>query len=120
VDPALGVYVIDRYTYHALEFLEKVHPGSTKTMGQFLKVCPRHQCISTVSKRTDLFQRDPDKVLLTDFFGSVRNVELLQDTIKLANVSLPADKAQCTKDGCSDTEGKKQTLQYANQFPFPS
>ena len=38
VDPALGVYVIDRYTYHALEFLEGVQPGSTKTMGQFVSL----------------------------------------------------------------------------------
>ena len=40
VDPALGVYVIDRYTYHALDFLEQVHPGSTKTMGQFVSPSP--------------------------------------------------------------------------------
>nr|KAG5689879.1 hypothetical protein BaRGS_002390 [Batillaria attramentaria] len=97
VDPALGVYVIDRYTYHALDFLEGVQPGSKKTMGQFLKVCPRHQCISTVSVRKDLFQRDPDKVLLTDFFGSVRNVELVHDTIHLQNVSLETDEATCSK-----------------------
>ncbi len=25
VDPAIGVYIIDRYTYYALEFLEKVY-----------------------------------------------------------------------------------------------
>ena len=36
MDPAIGVYVIDRYTYYALEFLERVEPGSKKTMGQFV------------------------------------------------------------------------------------
>ena len=36
VDPAIGVYVIDRYTYYALEFLEKVTPTSTKTIGDFV------------------------------------------------------------------------------------
>ncbi|KAJ8300067.1 hypothetical protein KUTeg_021586, partial [Tegillarca granosa] len=35
VDPSIGVYVIDRYTYYALEFLETVKPGSKKTIGQF-------------------------------------------------------------------------------------
>ncbi|XP_076436653.1 GPI-anchor transamidase-like [Babylonia areolata] len=123
VDPALGVYVIDRYTYHALEFLEGVRPGSTKTMGQFLNVCPRSQCISTVSKRTDLFQRDPDKVLLTDFFGSVHNVELVQDVIRLANLSaesppLSSSSSSCLKEECGAASGK-QTLQYADQFPLP-
>ncbi|KAK7474083.1 hypothetical protein BaRGS_00006195 [Batillaria attramentaria] len=118
VDPALGVYVIDRYTYHALDFLEGVQPGSKKTMGQFLKVCPRHQCISTVSVRKDLFQRDPDKVLLTDFFGSVRNVELVHDTIHLQNVSLETDEATCSKDGCEGSSTGEQ-LAYAEQFPKP-
>ena len=36
VDPAIGVYIIDRYTYYALDFLEKVTPNSDKTMGQFV------------------------------------------------------------------------------------
>ena len=36
VDPAIGVYVIDRYTYHALEFLERVTPTSKKTMDEFV------------------------------------------------------------------------------------
>jgi glycosylphosphatidylinositol transamidase (GPIT) subunit GPI8 len=36
VDPAIGVYIIDRYTYYALEFLERVEPDSAKTMGEFV------------------------------------------------------------------------------------
>ena len=52
-----------------------------------LKVCPKRQCISTVAVRTDLFARNPDKVLITDFFGSVRNVELSVNTMQLSNVS---------------------------------
>merc|ERR1712212_1293183 len=71
VDPAIGVYIIDRYTYYALEFLERVTPNSKKTMGEFLKVCPKRVCISTVGTRTDLFRRNPDLVPITDFFGSV-------------------------------------------------
>ncbi|XP_042899308.2 putative GPI-anchor transamidase [Parasteatoda tepidariorum] len=82
-DPTIGVYVIDRYTYYALEFLEKVQKGSTKTIGQFLQVCPKRVCISTVTSRKDLFPASPDKVLLTDFFGSVRNVELTKNLVDL-------------------------------------
>jgi len=49
VDPAIGVYIIDRYTYYALEFLESVQPDSHHTMAQFLKVSlqlirPLHVC----------------------------------------------------------------------------
>ncbi|KAL5011339.1 hypothetical protein ScPMuIL_009890 [Solemya velum] len=119
VDPAIGVYVIDRYTYYALEFLEKVNPGSKKTMGQFLKVCPKHQCTSTVSVRTDLFNRDPNRVLLTDFFGSVRNVELLTDTITLDDVihkpHVQHAEESCSTESCSKTVNKTK-LKYSRQF----
>lgn len=113
VDPSIGVYVIDRYTYYALEFLETVTPGSKKTMGQFLEVCPKYQCISTVAKRTDLFRRDVNKVLLTDFFGSVRNVELLPDSIHLQNATLHTHS-----EDSSDVKSDKP-LSYAQQFPMP-
>jgi len=74
VDPAIGVYIIDRYTYYALAFLERVQPNSTKTMSEFLAVCPKRVCISTVGVRTDLFKRNTSHVPITDFFGAVRQV----------------------------------------------
>uniref|UniRef100_A0A182U900 GPI-anchor transamidase n=1 Tax=Anopheles melas TaxID=34690 RepID=A0A182U900_9DIPT len=51
IDPAIGVYIIDRYTYNALEFLERVEWNSKKTMGDFKRtirfyarrVCHQHQ-----------------------------------------------------------------------------
>ena len=62
IDLSQGVYIIDRYTYYALEFLEGVERGSKKTMGQLLEVCPQRLCMSTVGNRTDLFPRDPYQV----------------------------------------------------------
>ena len=52
-----------------------------------MRVCPRSQCVSTVAVRTDLFQRDPEKVLITDFFGGVRNVEITTPHVVLENVT---------------------------------
>lgn len=49
------------------------------------KVCPKSQCVSTPGHRTDLFLRDPGSVLITDFFGSVRKVELTMDAISLTD-----------------------------------
>ncbi|KAK3781307.1 hypothetical protein RRG08_018934 [Elysia crispata] len=119
VDPALGVYVIDRYTYYALEFLENVKPGSKKTMAQFFKVCPKHLCISTVSTRTDLFPRDVSHTLLTDFFGSVRNVELLTETSPLSkiNTSSPTKVETCSKDTCKVMNKKLEKFSYPDQIP---
>nr|SVE77652.1 EOG090X07K0 [Daphnia lumholtzi] len=83
VDPAIGVYIIDRYTYYALEFLEHVTPISNHTLGQFLKVCPKYLCLSTVGFRSDLFKRDPNRVFITDFFGSQKRIEMAADPIVL-------------------------------------
>lgn len=53
VDPAIGVYIIDRYTYYALEFLESVQPDSQHTMGQFLKVCSTHHSVLSLTLTAD-------------------------------------------------------------------
>lgn len=82
VDPSIGVYIIDRFTYYALEFLENVTPTSNQAMRLFTRMCPKYQCVSTVGVRDDLFQRDLDEVLVTDFFGSIRDVQILPHVVK--------------------------------------
>lgn len=72
-----------------------------------MKVCPRDYCLSTVGVRRDLFRRDPDKVPVTDFFGSLRPVEL---TTNIMNV-LPV-KSNHTK-----IEEPKGKYSYVTQFP---
>jgi phosphatidylinositol glycan class K len=52
-----------------------------------LAVCPKRVCISTVGVRKDLFLRDPNKVLITDFFGSLRPVELTVSGLNLTATS---------------------------------
>ncbi|KAL0604055.1 GPI-anchor transamidase, partial [Plecturocebus cupreus] len=80
-DPAIGVHLMDRYTFYVLEFLEEINPASQTNMNDL--VCPKSLCVSTPGHRTDLFQRDPKNVLITDFFGSVRKVEITTETINL-------------------------------------
>ncbi|KAG9511142.1 putative GPI-anchor transamidase, partial [Fragariocoptes setiger] len=79
-DPAIGVYVIDRYTNYVLAFLEKIDAAkaSNTTMSEFFKVCPKEVCISTVSIRKDLFTRDVSKIPITDFFGNKLEQELIE------------------------------------------
>lgn len=47
VDLELGVYMVDRFTYHLLEFLETIAPNASKKLSEMAKVCPKSQCIST-------------------------------------------------------------------------
>ncbi|KRZ92101.1 putative GPI-anchor transamidase [Trichinella sp. T8] len=61
LDSTLGVYMIDRYTYYALGFLQSVWPNSNRTLAEFLACCPKSKCLSTVGVRTDLFNKDPSK-----------------------------------------------------------
>ncbi|XP_055497294.1 GPI-anchor transamidase isoform X2 [Leucoraja erinacea] len=82
-DLAIGVHLMDRYTYYLLEFLEDIWPASQNSMLDLFKVCPTSLCVSTPGHRTDLFQRNPGDVLITDFFGSVRKVEMTTDIIRL-------------------------------------
>jgi len=114
VDPAIGVYIIDRYTYYALEFLERVKPDSKNTMGEFLKVCPKRVCISTVGTRTDLFKRDPNKVPITDFFGSVRRVEVTDNAVNISGDNLDKVK-QDEKQYSKPLAAEK--FHFVDQFP---
>jgi len=82
VDPSIGVYIIDRFTYYALDFLEQVTANSSHTLQQLLKVCPRSVCLSTVGVRLDLYRRDPATVRVTDFFGSVRQTQLVKGPVE--------------------------------------
>ncbi|XP_065917155.1 GPI-anchor transamidase-like isoform X2 [Dysidea avara] len=79
-DEQIGVHIIDSWTYYALEFLNKVTPKSQATMQQFFDSFNPKLVKSNPGIRKDLFRRDLRKVLVTDFFGSVRNVELHNHT----------------------------------------
>lgn len=73
-----------------------------------LSVCPKRVCISTVGVRKDLFQRDPYKVPITDFFGAVRPVAI---TTSLLDVT--PFKANKT----TSIETNKVKYKYVPQMP---
>jgi len=116
VDPKIGVYVIDRFTYYALEFLEKLKQDSQKTINDFFHCCPKHLCISEVTWRTDLFtKRDYRKTLLTDFIGNVRRT----DIVMLDNQSLDQNFLNITKQESSEKQTElKQQFAYMPQMPI--
>ncbi|CAH3041700.1 unnamed protein product [Porites lobata] len=116
-DPAIGVHVIDRYTYYVLQFLEGVTPNSKATVGDLFSYTTPNLVISTPGVRSDLFKRDPKKVLVTDFFGSVHSVE-----ISNSSASDVQQESLCRGDGCpapvrnkSPKTAEKRVLR--EQFP---
>ncbi|XP_030631401.1 GPI-anchor transamidase [Chanos chanos] len=111
-DLAIGVHLMDRYTFYLLEFLEDVHPASQTNMNDLFKVCPKSQCVSTPGHRTDLFQRDPGSVLVTDFFGNVRKVEITTETINLTSLTVQQEEKKLVKP-----EIQSEDLTYVDQLP---
>jgi len=90
-------------------------------LGQFMAVCPKRVCISTVSVNTNNYIRDPNKVALTDFFGNVVAVELIR-----TDESTQVDKIDITSDEKSynRSEYKLKSKEvdhkwhYVTPFPF--
>ncbi|XP_043942779.1 GPI-anchor transamidase [Protopterus annectens] len=110
-DLGIGVHLMDRYTYYLLEFLEGIHPASQANMNDLFQVCPSSLCVSTPGHRIDLFQRNPGSVLITDFFGSVRKVEITTETLKLHAVSEDKSLRSLNKEISSEP------LKYMEQLP---
>uniref|UniRef100_A0A8C5R439 GPI-anchor transamidase n=1 Tax=Leptobrachium leishanense TaxID=445787 RepID=A0A8C5R439_9ANUR len=110
-DAGVGVHLMDRYTFYVLEFLEEIHPASHNNMHDLFQVCPKSLCVSTPGHRTDLFQRDPQTVLITDFFGSVRKVELTKDPVIIKPHLEQRQKRFSSADAMMDA------VKYAHQLP---
>ncbi|CAG8467872.1 4566_t:CDS:2 [Ambispora leptoticha] len=84
MDTDIGVAVIDRFTYYNLEFLEKIDMQSKSTLKDLFDSYDPNLIHSTPGVRSDLFRRPLDKVLVTDFFGNVQNVELTEQKYNLS------------------------------------
>ena len=84
-DVEIGVAVIDRFTYYCLDFLEQIDKNSTLTLQDLFDSFTFERIHSHVGVRTDLFDRDPSEVLITDFFANVQNV--IPDNSKPLSIS---------------------------------
>jgi len=86
-----------------------------------VQVCPPRQCISHVAVRSDLFQRDVNKTPITDFFGSVRNVEISNEMLSLDDRPVVAKQRHCDNSSCHDDTKqlpRRPKVFYASQMPF--
>lgn len=112
-DSTLGVPVIDRWTYYILQYLEGVKPGSKKTMKDFFEqTSKQHLVRSLPTVREDLFPRLLNETLLTDFFGSVRTVEITN--IPHSNMKpIQTDQVRTPKESTK----RKVKLYYIPQLP---
>ncbi|KAI9033259.1 peptidase C13 family-domain-containing protein [Hyaloraphidium curvatum] len=99
-DLDIGVAVIDRFTYYNLETLERLDLDSHDTLQQLFATYDPALIHSDPGFRNNL-SRALDRVLITDFFGGVTNVELTHAGYPLSDpdpAELEADLADVLKD----------------------
>lgn len=77
-DVEIGVAVIDRFTYYTLEFLENVTTTSNLTLQNLFDSYTFDKIHSNVGVNTDLYNRDPKNVLLTDFFANIQQSVIVE------------------------------------------
>ncbi|KAH3677143.1 hypothetical protein WICMUC_001898 [Wickerhamomyces mucosus] len=93
-DVEIGVAVIDRFTYYNLEYLEKVERNSTLTMKDLFDSYNFDDIHSNTGIGLDLFKRDLNDVLITDFFGNIQSFvddEVENDILELLNYNKESD-----------------------------
>lgn len=113
-DHEIGVYVIDRWTYYTLEFLEKLHPSSQAKLSQLIKLYSTADIRSTPQySNLALFSRDINSVLITDFFGSVRQTVLFKGDVVPLNIT-----EQGGGSGGSEVVRTEVQLTSVDQLPF--
>ena len=75
-DYDVGLPLIDRYTRAVLEFMEQVTRTSTATLQDLFSSVDQVDTFSTQQVRSDLYGRPLEHVRVTDFLGSVAQVQL--------------------------------------------
>ncbi|TKR77635.1 hypothetical protein L596_018569 [Steinernema carpocapsae] len=98
VDYSIGVYIIDRYTFYTVQYLEnEVRDLETnRSMTQYFDSCKYSDCLSHTGVRTDLYEKDPSRVKITDFFGGSRKIRAVNEEIEFDDEWLNSDPTPTT------------------------
>jgi len=88
VDYDLGVAVIDRFTFHSLEYLNRLETSSKQTLKNFKDHFNPRLLYSNPEMRTDLFTQKPEETLITDFLASTGKMRFQGAVPKLARGAL--------------------------------
>ncbi|GMH35238.1 hypothetical protein BSKO_03106 [Bryopsis sp. KO-2023] len=109
-DMELGLSVIDRFTYSTLEFFEKVDIDSTATLGDLMKTFTFDELQSHFMFRKDLYNRNPDDVRVTDFFGNVAVVQQTKQGYPLGENRHKKEESSGVEDPPQEAEIRDATV----------
>ncbi|EAU89109.2 glycosylphosphatidylinositol anchor biosynthesis protein [Coprinopsis cinerea okayama7 len=78
-DEEIGVAIIDGFTHFILQYMEGINKTSRASMQELFDSFDPKKIKSQPGVRSDLFRRPLDQTLITDFFGGVAQVEVVDD-----------------------------------------
>eukprot|EP01084_Bolivina_argentea_P212030 360513_1 len=80
-DQSLGISLVDRFTHHTLRFFERGIKRQNVTLLELFKSYSYKQLHSHAEWDFINFERNPEHVLITDFFSASHDVELVKGGI---------------------------------------
>jgi len=92
-DHEIGLAVIDSFTHHVLQFMEGINKTSHASMADLFASYDFNSIKSHAGVRADLFPRDLATARVTDFFGGVAQVELV-DSSSSSDVDNTSDRPE--------------------------
>lgn len=85
VDSELGIAVVDRFTYYALDFLNRLTPSSPHTLKNFQDFFNPNLLKATPELRSDLFSKTPSETLITEFLAATGRMRFQNSLLQLAS-----------------------------------
>ncbi|CAE6440926.1 unnamed protein product [Rhizoctonia solani] len=120
-DHDIGVAVIDSYTHYVLQYLEQINKTSKATMADLFANYDPVRIKSHAGVRSDLFNRPLSASKVTDFFGGVAQVEVLDEPIPTLPSS-PSEPEQSLSEAflqshSNDGPSSRDSLSQAHSIP---
>lgn len=78
-DPELGVSVIDRFTFHTLEFFESSDIYNRNSLLNLFRTYTPEKLLSHAQWYKHNYKKDLSKVPVTDFFGSIKPISITEN-----------------------------------------
>lgn len=118
VDAHLGVSVVDRFTFAALEYLNRVDTSSSVTVGAFTRSFSHHFLHAHPELRTDLFGQSADETRLIDFLASTGRMRFQSSLLDLERDSDAEGKVLSGVGISSEVPGSARTKAATLQLPL--
>ncbi|KAJ2936899.1 hypothetical protein H1R20_g196, partial [Candolleomyces eurysporus] len=101
-DQDIGVAVIDSFTHYVLEFMEGVGKTGKASMKDLFDTFDPVKINSHPGVRSDLFKRPLEETLITDFFGGVARVDVVEPESGESSLPSREEEEQVETEGVSE------------------